>query len=396
MRDFRPHVGYVSTYPPRACGIATYTRDLARALMMRDQIGRYLVVAINEESGNKYSDPRVNFTIAQHERADYLDAANFLNQSNVDVVNIQHEYGIFGGDWGEYVLDLCRNLKKPIVTTFHTVLRNPPSKARGIMTELIELSEAVIVTIESAASLLEKRVGVNSEKVRVVRHGAALPERGHNDYAKRFLGLRKHTVLATLGLISQGKGIEYAIKSLPYLVKERPDLLYLIVGETHPEVRRHEGEAYREKLKSVVNHLHLERNVQFIDRYLPEDELSVYLQAVDIYIAPYLGRDQVSSGTLTLALGHGKAIVATPSLFAKEELSSNRGLFCKFADSRSIAECVERILGDTKLRLKLETNAYKYGQEVGWTRVAEQYGDILRSAVGFPTTIHETETISEA
>jgi glycosyltransferase involved in cell wall biosynthesis len=364
--------------------------------MMQDQIGRYLVVAINEENGNQYSDPRVNFTIDQHERANYLAAANFLNQSTVNVVNIQHEYGIFGGEWGEYVLDLCRNLRKPVVTTLHTVLRKPPDKARRIMIELAEMSDVVIVTIESAARLLEKRIALNSEKVRVVRHGAAPPERGGNEYAKRFLGLQKRTVLATLGLINSGKGIEHAIKSLPHLVKERPDLLYLVIGETHPEVRRHEGEAYREKLTSLANRLHLERNVHFIDRYLPEDELSIYLQAVDIYVAPYLGKDQVSSGTLTLALGHGKAIVATPSLFAKEELSNNRGLFCKFADPRSIAECVERILGDPKLRLQLETNAYKYGHEVGWTRVAEQYGDILRSAIGIPRTIDETAAISEA
>ncbi len=396
MRDFRPHVGYVSTYPPRACGIATYTRDLARALLMRDQIGRYLVVAINEENGNQYSDSRVNFTIGQHERANYLTAADFLNHSNVDVVNIQHEYGIFGGEWGEYILDLCRNLEKPIITTFHTVLRNPPDKARRIMTELAELSEAVIVTIESAARLLEKYLGLSSDKVRVVRHGAALPERGRNEYAKRFLSLQKRTVLATLGLISSGKGIEYAIKSLPYLVKERPDLLYLVIGETHPEVRRHEGEAYREKLTSLTSRLHLERNVHFVDRYLPEDELSVYLQAVDIYLAPYLGKDQVSSGTLTLALGHGKAIVSTPSLFSKEELANNRGLFCKFANARSIAECVERILSDARLRRRLETNAFNYGQEVGWTKVADQYGDIFRSAIGIPGTINETAEISEA
>ena len=395
MLDFRPHVGYVSTYPPRACGIATYTRDLARALMMRDEIGHYLVVAINEENGNRYTDSRVHFTIDQHYRASYLRAADFLNRSSVDVVNIQHEYGIFGGEWGEYVLDLCRNLERPVITTFHTVLRNPPDKANSIIVELAELSEAVIVTIESAAELLKKRVEINADKVKVVRHGAALPEHGRRAYAKRFLGLQKRTVLATFGLISSGKGIEYAIKSLPSLVKEWPDLLYLVIGETHPEVRKHEGEAYRENLTSLTNQLHLEGNVQFVDRYIPEDELSVYLQAVDIYVAPYLGRDQVSSGTLTLALGHGKAIVATPTLFAKEELSNDRGLFCKFADPHSIAECAERILSDPKLKLKLETNALKYGQEVGWTKVAEQYGELLRSAIGFPRAVDEAATVSE-
>ncbi len=394
--DLRPNVGYVSTYPPRACGIATYTRDLARALLMRRQIGRHLFVAINEEDGNRYSDPNVRFEINQHERADYIAAADFLNQSDVDVVNLQHEYGIYGGDWGEYVLDLCKNLEKPLVTTLHTVLLHPREKARRIISEIAELSETVIVTIESAARILQKRFGLDSTKIRVVRHGAALPERGRGEYAKRYLGLQKRTLLATFGLISSGKGIEYAIKSLSYLVKERPELLYLVIGETHPEVRRHEGEAYREKLIAVTRRLKLERNVRFIDRYVRDDELSLYLQAVDIYLAPYLGKDQVSSGTITLALGHGKAIVATPSLFVKEELANHRGLFCKFADARSMAECVARILDDTKLWGELASNAYAYGQEVGWTKVADQYGDILRSAIGIPRTVNETAAISEA
>ena len=396
MLDFRPHVGYVSTYPPRACGIATYTRDLARALMMRDEIGHYLVVAMIEENGNRRYDSHVHFIIDQHYRASYLRAANFLNQSDVDVVSVQHEYGLFGGEWGRYVLDLYRNLKRPIVTTLHTVLSDPPDEANRILAEIAELSEAVVVTIESAADILTQRVGVRAEKVKVIRHGAALPEHGRRSYAKRFLVLQKRTVLATCGLISSGKGIEHVIKALPPLVKERPDLLYLVIGETHPEVRSHEGEAYRQKLTSLVNQLRLEENVQFVDRYVPDDELSVYLQAADLYVAPYLGKDQVSSGTLTLALGHGKAIVATPTLFAKEVLSGNRGLFCKFADSQSITEAVDRILSDPKLKLKLEVNAFKYGQEVGWTKVAEQYGELFRSAIGFPRTVDEATTVSEA
>ncbi len=323
--DLQPHVGYVSTYPPRACGIATYTRDLARALLMRGRISRYLIVAINEEDGNQYSDPNVRFTIDQHERAHYLAAADFLNQSDVDVVNIQHEYGIYGGEWGEYVLELCRNLEKPVITTFHTVLRNPPEKARRIRSELAELSETAIVTIESAAKLLKKRIGPNEEKIRVVRHGAALPERGHNEYAKRYLGLQRNTVLATCGLMSSGKGIEYAIKSLSYLVRQRPDLLYMVIGETHPVVRRHEGEAYREKLTSLTKRLHLERNVRFVDRYLRDDELSLHLHAADIYVAPYLGKDQVSSGTLTLRLGMERRLLQRPAYSQKRSSPTTEG-----------------------------------------------------------------------
>ena len=395
MLDFRPHVAYVSTYPPRACGIATYTRDLARAMTMQDEIGRYLVVAIIEENGNRRYDSHVHFMIDQHYRASYLRAAHFLNESDVDVVNIQHEFGIFGGEWGRYVLDIYRNLRRPIVTTFHTVLPNPSDEANRIVTKIVESSEAVVVTIESAADLLRELVGISSEKVKVIRHGAALPEHGRQSYAKRFLGLQKSTVLATCGLISSGKGIEYVISALPRLVKDRPDLLYLVIGETHPEVRKHEGEAYRQKLISLTNQLHLQDNVQFVDRYLPDDELSIYLQAVDLYVAPYLGRDQVSSGTLTLALGHGKAIIATPTLFAEEALSGDRGLFCEFADFHSVTECAERILSDPKLKLKLETNALKYGQDLGWTKVAEQYGELLRSAIGFPRTVGEASEVSE-
>jgi glycosyltransferase involved in cell wall biosynthesis len=388
-------VGFVSTYPPRACGIATYTRDLARALLLRDQIENYLVVAISEENGNRYSDHNVKGTINQHQLESYLTAADFLNASDVELVNIQHEYGIYGGEWGEYVLELYRNLKKPIVTTLHTVLQNLPKRARMIESELIGLSDAVVVTIGSAAKLLQKRNLAAQGKINVVRHGAALPERGQEAYARKYLKVQKNTVLATSGLINPGKGIEYAIEALSYLVKKRPELLFLVIGETHPEVRKHEGEAYREKLITLAKQLHVERNVRFIDRYLRDDELCVYLQAVDIYVAPYLGKEQVSSGTITLALSHGKAIVSTPTLYATEELAGNRGLLCEFEDGRSIAKCIARILNNPRLRQELELNAYKYAQRVGWREVADRYGDIYRFAIGSTRTVRETAAVSE-
>jgi glycosyltransferase involved in cell wall biosynthesis len=361
---------------------------------MRDQVDRNLIVAVDED-GTRYSDPSVKCIINQHDHNSYLTAAKFLNDSDIDVVSLQHEFGIFGGDWGEYILSLCRNIKLPLVSTFHTVLRKPHEKARLIVNEIAKMSTTVVVTIESAAKLLEKYSGVDPNGITVVRHGAALPDHVRLDDAKRHLELQKRTVLATSGLISSGKGIEYAIKSLPYLVKERPELLYLVLGETHPEVKKHEGEAYRNKLVSLVRRLRVEHNVRFVDRYLPDDELSLYLQAVDVYLAPYLGKDQVSSGTVTLALGHGKAVVSTPTIFAKEVLSNEKGLFCKFADARSLAESVHHILGDLQLRRRLESNAFKYGQEVGWTRVADQYGEIFRSAMRVGRTVSETATISE-
>ena len=394
MLNSKPQIGFVSTYPPRECGIATFTRDLALAVLMRRRTERNVIVAI-EDDLNRSTGSAAEQIIDQHDRRSYVSAAGFLNESNVDVVSLQHEFGIFGGVWGEYVLGLCRNIEAPLITTFHTVLTDPDEKARQIVREICQLSSTVVVTIESAAKLLEQQFAIDPQKITVIRHGTAAPRHLRKAYARRRLGLQNRTVLATAGLISSGKGIEYAIKSLAYMVKERPDLLYLVIGETHPEVRKRDGEAYRTKLVSLAMQLRVERNVRFVDRYLPEDELSLYLQAADIYLAPYLGKEQVSSGTITLALSHGKAVVSTPTIFAKETLSDNRGLLCKFADASSIAECIQRILGDLRLRRQLEAKAFKYGQEVGWGKVADQYGDIFRSAMRAEGTLAEAAAVSE-
>jgi glycosyltransferase involved in cell wall biosynthesis len=392
--DAQLRVGFVSTYPPRECGIASYTRNLSLALLVQGHVRENVIVAINEEGGNLYSDKNVRATIDQHLQDSYRAAASFLNDSGVAVTSVQHEYGIFGGEWGEYILDLYANLEKPIVTTFHTVMAKPPEKARQVLAKLTEMSQAVVVTIASAAKLLEDQTGLDPSRIRVIGHGATSPERRMDQYAKRELGLQKRFVLATLGLLSEGKGIEYAIKALPQLVKERPDLLYLVIGETHPEVRKHEGEAYRDKLVALAERLRVETHVRFIDNFLPEDRLSRYLQAVDVYVAPYLGRDQVSSGTLTLALSHGKAIVSTPSTFSKEVLSDNRGLLCKFANAKSLAECVHRIIDEPGLKRQLEANAFKYGREVGWTRVADEYAETFRLATRSAQVVRENRQVS--
>jgi glycosyltransferase involved in cell wall biosynthesis len=382
-------VGYVSTYPPRACGIATFTRDLAQALIVRRRVQRSVVVSIESDAqGSKEN------TINQYDRRSYVAAAGFLNESNLDVVSLQHEFGIFGGEWGDYVLDLCRNLEVPFITTFHSVLMEPNAKTLGIVSEISRLSSRVVVTLDSAKSLLRDMYRVDPEKIVVIPHGAIVPD-VRRTYARRHLHLRNRTVLATAGLINPGKGIEYAIESLPYLVKEWPDVIYLVIGETHPEVRKREGEAYRNKLLAMVKRLKLERNVRFVNAYLPETDLSLHMQATDIYLAPYVGRDQVSSGTITFALTHGRPVVSTPTVFAEEALSNGRGLLCEFADEYSIAKCVRRILRDPKLRRRLEANAFKYGQELGWANVADEYANVFRSAKRLEGVVTETSRISE-
>jgi len=386
----QPRIGYVSTYPPRACGLATFTRDLTRAMLIHGQTDRGVVVPI-ENNGIQYP-ANITHTIDQHNRRSYLSAASFLNQSSIDLVSLQHEFGIFGGESGEYVLDLCRNIDRPLVTTFHTVLQNPSERMREIVREISRISRTVVVRIAAAANILEKQFGVDPEKIVVIPHGASLPDHVRKGSAKRRLRISKRTVLATHGLIGSGKGIEFAVKSLPYLVKQTPGILYLVIGETHPEVRKHKGEAYRNRLISIAKRLGVTRNVRFINRYMREDELSLYLQATDIYVAPYRGRDQVSSGTITLALAYGKVVVASPTIFAKEVLNHKRGLLCKFDDARSIANCVKRILHESGLRQELETNASKYGHELGWARAADQYGEVYRSALSTQRTIAQ-ETI---
>jgi glycosyltransferase involved in cell wall biosynthesis len=362
---------------------------------MRGHLEENVIVAINEAGGNAYSEKNVRCMIEQHDRDSYLDAAAFLNESDVNVVSLQHEYGIFGGEWGDYIVDLCEQLRIPIVTTFHTVLTDPPEKARQVMLQLAEMSAVVVVTIESAAKLLEEQLGLDADRIKVIRHGATIPDRVWDQYAKRDFGLEKRTVLGTVGFMSEGKGIEYAIKALPQLVKEHRDIVYLVIGETHPEVRKREGEVYREKLVDLAERLGVTAHVRFIDNFLPEDTLSRYVQAMDVYVAPYLGLDQVSSGTLTLALSHGKAIVSTPTIFAKEVLAHGRGLLCKEGDERSVADCVDRIVTDTLLRRRLEANAFKYGREVGWTKVADEYADAFRLAADTSRIIEETGSVSQ-
>jgi glycosyltransferase involved in cell wall biosynthesis len=333
--------------------------------------------------------------IDQDDRTSYVIGAGFLNESNLDVISLQHEFGIFGGEWGEYVLELCRNLETPFVTTLHSVVMKPNEKALEIVREISHLSANIIVTLESAKKLLQDDYEISAEKIRVIPHGAPVPDQRRRSYARQRLRLRNRIVLATTGLINPGKGIEHAIKSLAYLVEDWPNILYLVIGETHPEIRKREGEAYRNRLVALIKELKLERNVRLVDEYLPETELSLYMQASDIYIAPYVGRDQVSSGTITFALAHGKVVVSTPTIFAEEALSEGRGLLCDFADEYSIARCVRRILSNSKLRRSLEANAFKYGRELSWSKVADEYADVFRSAKRLEGNITETSKVSE-
>lgn len=377
----------MSTYPPRECGIGTFTRDLAEALARNDAVGKNYVVAVDEEAASRKYDSTVKFILKQDDQESYRAAAEFLNDSKADVINLQHEYGIFGGDWGEHVLELAGSLRKPLVTTMHTVLSNPSPKALQVTRDLAAKSKYLVVAVKKAANYLERIYDVPAKKIKIIHHGAPQVRRKHKEGWKKFLGIEDRLVLSTFGLINPGKGIEYAIEALGNLVPEYPGLLYLVIGETHPEVKKRFGESYREKLQGMLRELRLGKNVRFIDKFLSEDELDAYMQATDIYLAPYLGKEQISSGTLTRALSYGKAIISTPTVFALEILANHRGMFCEFQDTASIADCVRKLLANPEMKQRLENNAFKYGRGMEWNEIARQYGSLLSKASGIKEAI---------
>lgn len=377
----RPRVVYVSTYPPRRCGLATFTRDLVEAGEVTGLLGPSAVVAVSDTAGEYSYDSRVALEIAQHQRLDYAAAARYINRLDADMVNLQHEYGIFGGDDGSDVIGLVRGLRKPLVTTLHTVLSRPEANKVRIIRELAERSQVLVVMARRAVEILTSVYGVCREKVVMIPHGApaALPvSRGD---VRRHLGLADRFVLCTLGLINPGKGIEYVLEALPSLVARHPETLYLVLGQTHPGVKRAMGEAYRDRLLGLVASLGLHRHVRFVDSYLSQMELVQYLVATDVYVTPYTGRDQISSGTLAYAVGLGKAIVSTRYVYAEELLGGGTGLLVDFFDSKSIAAAIGRLAASPDLRAELEARASRIGRDLAWSRVGRQYARIFLETI---------------
>lgn len=375
-------VAHVSTLTPRACGIATFTRDLALALEHGRLVARNVFVAVEEDGVSREYDSKPVCIIWQNNEPSYQEAARLLNRSDLDVIHLEHEYGIYGGDWGEYVLDFATEIQKPLVVTFHTIMRNPPEKAVEILGQLAALAGAVIAIVPPAKDLLFDIYHVPKNKIKVIPHGSPEPHAGRDKAAKAALGLQGRITVTTLGLINPGKGIEYGIQAIHRIATKYPNILYLIVGQTHPVVLKHQGEQYREGLQDLTRSLRLEANVKFIDRYLSEAEKELYYLATDIYLAPYVGRDQVSSGTITEALGFGKSVVSTPSTFAEAALTNGRGLFCDFNNPESMADRIQEILNNPSIRLRLEKKALDFSRKVTWREAAKAYGRTYQKVSG--------------
>ena len=369
-------IAYLSSYPPRECGIANFTKDLIDVTVAISNLRPY-VIAINERGAIHNYDRRVKSKIDRDKIEDYIKAAEKVNLSNTQLVVVQHEFGLCGGEFGEYIKFFLEELRKPVITTLHTVQPDFAKKAIEVLKYITKRSKAIIVIAQAAIDML-KNQEIPCNKCVVIPHGCPKIEFTNGKSAKESLGLRGRFVTSTFGLISSGKGIEYAIQAIAKVIKKEPGIIYLIIGETHPEVRKHEGEKYRNALMKLVGELGLEECVRFTNRFLTKRELIKYLQATDIYLTPYISPNQISSGTLTYALGAGRAVVSTPYYHAQEALANGRGIFCKFKDSDTIAVGIEKLL-DNKFRFRIQKKAYKYSRRFLWKNVAKKYINLIES-----------------
>ena len=366
-------VAFLGDYLPRKCGIATFTSDLLRAVAGHHPTGRCFAVPVNDvEGGYQYPDV-VRFEIEEGDLPSYRRAAQFLNSSSADVVSVQHEFGIFGGPAGSHLLTLLRELTMPVVTTLHTVLRHPNPDQREVMQELIALSTRLVVMTERGQQILQDTYQPPPGKIDLIPHGIPEVPFVSPDYYKPRFGVAGKKVLLTFGLLSPNKGIEHVLHALPKVVAEFPDVIYVVLGATHPHELRTRGEAYRRSLETIASESNIESHVMFHNRFVELKELTEFLGAADLYVTPYLDEAQITSGTLAYAFGAGKAVISTPYWHAAELLRDQRGVLVPFADSAAIAREVSGLLRDDPRRDAMRARAYCLGREMVWSNTARVY-----------------------
>ena len=367
------NVAFVGDHLPRKCGIATFTSDLLSAVAAAHPQTQCICVSVNDlKDGYDYPDV-VRFEMEEQDLSSYVRAADFLNINNVDVVCLQHEFGIFGGPAGGHILAFLRELRMPVVTTFHTVLQEPRADQRRVMQELIALSSRVVVMTERGQEMLQRVYAAPPTKIDLIAHG--IPDVGFVDptYFKDQFGVEGKVVLLTFGLLSPNKGIEHVLKALPKILEDFPDVVYVVLGATHPNELREHGEAYRLGLEMLAKKNKIEKNVIFYNDFVDLENLKEFIGAADLYITPYLNEAQITSGTLAYTFGAGKAVVSTPYWHAAELLADGRGVLVPFADSGALAREVTALLRDDTRRHAMRKNAYRIGREMVWSNVALLY-----------------------
>ncbi|TFG22601.1 MAG: glycosyltransferase [Promethearchaeota archaeon] len=374
-------IAFIGNYLPRRCGIATFTSDLLQAVAKEgDKIDCWAIAMNDIPEGYAYPK-QVRFELNVNSIADYQLAAEFLNVNKVDVVSLQHEYGIYGGDYGNLILSLIRNLRMPVITTLHSILPNPNTTQEKIIKSIAEISNKIVVMSQKAVSFLKDIYKVPIEKIALIHHGIPdLPFIDPNFFKDQF-GVEGKKVFLTFGLINPGKGIEIMIDALPAIIRKHPDVVYIILGATHPNIKKENGEAYRHSLQRRARDLDVENNLIFHNRFVDLNELCEFLGVADIYITPYLNKEQITSGTLAYALGAGKAIISTPYWYAEEILAEGRGIIVPFNDSNSIAEKIINLLDNEAEGHNMRKQAYLFSRKMIWKEVARNYLEIFDELV---------------
>ena len=389
MVDMQSWVLYMSTFPPRECGIATFTKDLTTAMDKRfNPTLKSKILALNDNGSSFYNyGSKVKLTLNDSYIEQYLDTAKRINEDGrIRLVSIQHEFGIFGGTNGDYLIPFLETLHKPVVVTFHSVIPRPDPDRLRIVRAIAKRASGIVVMAQSAVRILQRDYGVTT-RIKVIHHGVPAFSVHRRDRIKRRLGLEGKVVISTFGLINRGKGIEYTIAALPQLVQERPDTVFLVIGETHPQVRKQEGEEYRNSLLALVKSLGLQHHVKFYNKYLTKEEIMGYLEATDIYINAALDANQITSGTVAYAMGAGKAIISTPSLYGREMMQGEKGIIVPFRSSEKIAESLLSLAADPARRKRLEANAFAYGTKMKWNNVASEYLSLYKEIISIKETV---------
>jgi glycosyltransferase involved in cell wall biosynthesis len=387
---------YIATYPPRQCGIGTFTQNLFNSMVASDidepHHKKSFVVAINDSEEELNYPEEVKLTIWQESQEDYLAAAKYINISGADCCILQHEFGIFGGKDGVYILPLLHQLDIPLIVTLHTVMQTPSFAQKEILQRVCKMANRIVVMSYKAIEMLVDIYEVPREKIAYAEHG--VPNfRYIQEEVKKEFKLEKKKVLLTFGFVGRNKGIETAIQALPKVVEKHPDVLYIVLGKTHPNVIRHAGEEYRLFLTQLIEDLNLEENVVLLNEFTTQKELFKYLYASDIYITPYLNEAQITSGTLAYAVGAGSAVVSTPYWHATELLSNGRGVLFDFGDVDALSNILIDLLDNPEKRLAIRKKAFEHGRKITWPKIGSIYNDIVEKVVDEDIKIEKKEVI---
>jgi polysaccharide biosynthesis protein PslF len=372
---------YVSSYVPRKCGIATYTKDLTAAINLVNPCSKAEIIALVRPDDKIEYPAEVKFKIHQYNIDSYARAAQHINKSKADVVILEHEFGLYGGEFGEYIIKLLELLSKPLIITTHTIPDDPGKGYGLVLKEVLGFAEKVIVMMPESIQKLIKRYDCPKEKIEIIPHGVPDIPMEPNDKYKKKKGLDGRIILGNINLLSTSKGLEYTIEALREIKSSFDNVLYLIIGQTHPVVLKEEGEKYRDSLKEKIKEYGLHDNVRFINKYISLDDLIEWLKVIDIYITPYLDPQQSASGALAYAIGAGKVCISTPYLYAKEVLADGRGIIVPFRNSQAIADAVIEICKNPQKKLELEKKTYKFGRLMTWFTVALQHLNLFDEVI---------------